>query len=60
MSDLKILNEYKKKIIQEIESVIESTTGKNEYCLGMRNGMRYCLAIIDCEAAKIEQSEKVA
>ena len=41
------INEYKKEFIQKIENAIEVTNGEGEYFRGLRNGMRFCVSIID-------------
>lgn len=37
----------KEKLIKDIELGINATDRKDEYSIGMRNGMRWCLSLIE-------------
>ena len=46
------------KLIQTILFGIEATNGKDDYSLGMRNGMRWVLSMITNEEPKFESTGK--
>lgn len=46
------------KLIQDILFGIEATTGKDDYSMGMRNGMRWVLSMITNEDPKFENGRK--
>ena len=46
------------KLIQAILFGIEATSGKDDYSVGLRNGMRLALSIITNEEPKFEMTVK--
>ena len=46
------------KLIQDILFGIEATSGKDDYSIGMRNGMRWALSMITNEEPKFEMTVK--
>ena len=46
------------KLVQAILFGIEATNGKDDYSLGMRNGMRWVLSMITNEEPEFEKAEK--
>ena len=56
---IKIVNqlaeEYKSKLIEDIEFAIEASNTNDNYMTGLRNGMRYCLALIDGKEPEFEE-----
>ena len=46
------------KLIQDILFGIEATSGKDDYSVGLRNGMRLVLSIITNEEPKFEMTVK--
>lgn len=46
------------KLIQDILFGIEATSGKDDYSIGMRNGMRWVLSMITNEEPKFENGRK--
>lgn len=46
------------KLIQAILFGIEATSGKDDYSVGLRNGMRWALSMITNEEPKFEMTAK--
>ena len=46
------------KLVQDIIFGIEATTGKDDYSVGLRNGMRWVLSMITNEEPKFENSRE--
>ena len=46
------------KLIQDILFGIEATSGKDDYSIGMRNGMRWVLSMITNKAPKFENGRE--
>ena len=46
------------KLIQDIIFGIEATTGKDDYSIGMRNGMRWVLSMITNKEPKFENGRE--
>lgn len=46
------------KLIQDILFGIEATSGKDDYSVGLRNGMRLVLSMITNEEPKFEMTVK--
>lgn len=47
----------KEKLIKDIEFGINATDGKDDYSVGMRNGMRWCLSLIDGKEPEYDKCE---
>ena len=47
------------KLVQAILFGIKATNGKDDYSLGMRNGMIWILSMITNEEPEFEKAEKV-
>lgn len=48
------VEKYNNKLIEEIKFGIEACSTDDEYNAGLRNGMRYCLALIDGKEPEFE------
>ena len=46
------------KLIQDILFGIEATSGKDDYSVGLRNGMKWALSVITNEEPKFERTVK--
>lgn len=47
----------KEKLIKDIEFGINATDVKDDYSVGMRNGMRWCLSLIDGKEPEYDKCE---
>lgn len=55
---MSMISEFVEKLREKIKFGIEASNANDDYTTGLRNGMRYCLALIDGKEPKFESCKQ--
>lgn len=55
---MSMINEFVEKLIEKIKFEIEANNANDDYTTGLRNGMRYCLSLIDGKEPEFESCKQ--
>lgn len=55
---MSMINEFVEKLIEKIKFGIEASNINDDYTTGLRNGMRYCLSLIDGKEPEFESCKQ--
>lgn len=55
---MSMINEFVENLIEKIKFGIEASNANDDYTTGIRNGMRYCLSLIDGKEPEFESCKQ--